>query len=490
MFLGLHIGKSKEWHFICWGDGSKRVNRTYNKKTVKMTKKNLFIKTYGCQMNVYDSDRMADTLAPHGYQLCDEPDNADMVILNTCHIRENASEKVFHALGRYKPMKQAREDQGKDMILAVAGCVGQAEGPEIIRRAPYVDIVLGPQTYHRLPEMIERAKRAKKKKMEEGGKKERIVETDFPVESKFDHLPAPKSNNRISAFLTIQEGCDKFCTFCCVPYTRGAEFSRSVAEVVAEAKKYVAEGIQEITLLGQNVNAYHGQGPNGSGEWGLGALCLELAELDGLKRIRYMTSHPRDVDDELIRAHGDCEKLMPFLHLPVQSGSDPILKQMNRKHTTERYMEIITDLRKARPDIAFCSDFIVGFPGENDRDFEATMELVRQVNYAQAFSFKYSPRPGTPAAAIELQVPESVKVERLKALQDLLNQQQIAFNQSLVGKTTPVLFERYGKEENQYLGKSAYMQSVHVICPRDIIGKLLDVEVTEAGSNSLKGRLK
>jgi tRNA-2-methylthio-N6-dimethylallyladenosine synthase len=457
--------------------------------------KKLYIKTYGCQMNVYDSERMADILKPHGYELTDNPDASDMIIMNTCHIREKATEKVYCELGRYKPIKKDREQEGKPFLLAVAGCVGQAEGGEIMKRAPYVDIVLGPQSYHQLPEMIERAKRAFQEKQQnlddkkklKAIKRDPIVYADFPVESKFDHLPQVSDSKRFSAFLTIQEGCDKFCTFCCVPYTRGAEYSRPVLDIVKEAKHYVAAGAQEITLLGQNVNAYHGLSSTGSGEWGLAALCLELANIDGLKRIRYTTSHPKDMDDALIRAHGDCDKLMPFLHLPVQSGSDRVLKAMNRKHTAAFYEDIIQRLRAANADIGFSSDFIVGFPGETDEDFEQTMGLVERVGYGQAYSFSYSPRLGTPAAALETQVPEDVKKERLHRLQSLLFSQQLAYNKSFVGRTIPVLFERHGKKAGQFLGKSPHMQSVHVMSNDDMMGKIRWVKITEAFETSLQG---
>lgn len=459
--------------------------------------KKLYIKTYGCQMNVYDSERMADILKPHGYALTDDPDRSDMIIMNTCHIREKATEKVYCELGRYKPIKKNREQEGKPFILAVAGCVGQAEGGEIIKRAPYVDIVLGPQSYHQLPEMIERAKRAfharqdsaeDKKKLKEL-KKNPIVYADFPVESKFDHLPQVSDNKRFSAFLTIQEGCDKFCTFCCVPYTRGAEYSRPVADIIKEAELYVKAGAKEITLLGQNVNAYHGLSPKGAGEWGLGALCLKLAEIDGLQRIRYTTSHPKDMDDELIRAHGTCEKLMPFVHLPVQSGSDRILKLMNRKHTVSFYEDIIFKLREVRRDIGFSSDFIVGFPGETDQDFEETVKLVERVFYGQAYSFSYSPRLGTPAAALEDQVPESLKKERLHRLQSLLFSQQFAYNKSFIGQKMPVLFERHGKKAGQFLGKSPYMQSIHVLSNDDMMGSIRWVKITDAFETSLQGEI-
>jgi len=400
------------------------------------SKKNLHIKTYGCQMNVYDSERMADILAPLGYVLIDNPDEADMVILNTCHIREKAEQKVFSDLGRLRDKREIRRAQGADTVIAVGGCVAQAEGAEIIRQAPYVDMVFGPQTYHRLPEMIAKATRAADKIRKPGQKKGLgIVDVDFPAESKFDHLPQT-AESRTTAFLSIQEGCDKFCTFCVVPYTRGAEYSRPAIEILAEARHFLSLGAKEITLLGQNVNAYHGEAPQGSHtdlqEWGLGRLIYELADL-GVDRIRYTTSHPRDMDQSLIEAHRDVPALMPFLHLPVQSGSNRILEAMNRKHDAQTYLSIIDRLRTARPDIGLSSDFIVGFPGESDKDFEETLDLVRRVNYAQSYSFKYSIRPGTPAGSMETQVPESVKASRLQQLQELLNEQQMAFNQKTVG---------------------------------------------------------
>lgn len=443
----------------------------------KRTKK-LFIKTYGCQMNVYDSNRMADLLAPLGYAPVDEPAGADMVILNTCHIREKATEKLFSDLGRLKPHKNNKEKSGQKMILAVAGCVAQAEGAEIVTRAPYVDMVFGPQTYHRLPEMVVKAAR-------QAGS---IVDIDFPVESKFDHLPEEQISAGVSAFLSVQEGCDKFCTFCVVPYTRGAEFSRPVASVLKEAKILVQNGAREITLLGQNVNAYHGD--HDGNEWGLARLIRELAEMDGLDRIRFTTSHPRDMDDDLIAAHGEIEKLMPYLHLPVQSGSDRILEAMNRKHTAREYLNIIERMRKARPDLALSSDFIVGFPGESDKDFKDTLALVREVNFAQAYSFKYSPRPGTPASASELQVDEDVKTERLAELQKLLWDQQIAFNRSKLGHTLPVLLDRPGKRPGQLMGKTPFMQSIYVeSAPIELSGQIVDVKITGAYQNGLAGQI-
>lgn len=448
---------------------------------VSATKK-LFVKTYGCQMNVYDSQRMQDVLAPLGYQSVDSAEGADMVILNTCHIREKAAEKVFSDLGRIRKHKKAKEETGDDkMIVAVAGCVAQAEGAELMKREPIVDMVFGPQTYHRLPEMVARANRAMGR--------DRIIDTDFPAEEKFDHLPAQVSQQGYSAFLAIQEGCDKFCTFCVVPYTRGAEYSRPGMDVVNEARQLVAQGTREITLLGQNVNAYHGAGPNGA-EWSLGRLLRELSDVEGLERIRYTTSHPRDVDEDLIAAHRDLPKVMPFLHLPVQSGSSRVLQAMNRKHDRDTYREIVAQLKAAQPDLALSSDFIVGFPGESDKDFEDTMDLVREITFIQAYSFKYSPRPGTPASAMELQVPEDVKSERLSRLQALLAEQQLAFNQRCVGREMDVLLDRKGKYEGQLVGRSPYMQPVHVngLTEADL-GRIVRLKITEAKPNSLGGEL-
>ncbi|WP_109149764.1 tRNA (N6-isopentenyl adenosine(37)-C2)-methylthiotransferase MiaB [Azospirillum sp. TSO5] len=441
-----------------------------------MTKK-LFIKTWGCQMNVYDSARMADVLAPLGYQPVDEPDGADMVILNTCHIREKAAEKVFSELGRLRQMKdrKAEAEDGR-MILAVAGCVAQAEGEEIVARAPFVDMVFGPQTYHTLPEMVAKASRA-------AGS---VLNTDFPAESKFDFLPEEAGSQGVSAFLAVQEGCDKFCTFCVVPYTRGAEFSRPADRILAEAKRLVAGGTREINLLGQNVNAWHGDGPDGT-TWGLGRLIRQLAEIDGLERIRYTTSHPRDMADDLIRAHAEVPQLMPYLHLPVQAGSDRILAAMNRKHTADDYRRLVDRLRTAKPDLAMSGDFIVGFPGESDADFAATLKLVTEIGYAQAYSFKYSPRPGTPASVDGAQVPEEVKESRLAALHQLLNAQQVAFNHSFIGRSVPVLFDRVGRRDGQLLGRSPWMQSVHAEANERLLGRIVEVQVDAALANSLAG---
>ncbi len=458
-----------------------RANNNTVDCNTNLTKK-LFIKTYGCQMNVYDSARMADVLAPLGYAMSDRPQGADMIILNTCHIREKAAEKVFSELGRLARYKQDKAAEGGRMVIAVAGCVAQAEGREILRRAPQVDVVLGPQTYHRLPEMVAQALRS--------APGQGVLETDFPVESKFDHLPEEAAPQGPAAFLSVQEGCDKFCTFCVVPYTRGAEFSRPVAEVVAEAERLIAAGALEITLLGQNVNAYHGATPHGGGgSWGLGRLLRRLAETVGLERLRYTTSHPRDMDDELIEAHRDVEKLMPYLHLPIQSGSDRILAAMNRRHRADDYRRIIDRLRAARGNIALSSDFIVGFPGETDRDFAETLRLVTEVGYAQAYSFKYSPRPGTPAALAEDQVPEEIKAERLVALQQLLNEQQAAFNRASEGETMAVLLERRGRRAGQLVGRSPFMQAVHVHAPERLLGRIAAVRVEAGHAKSLAGGL-
>ena len=430
-----------------------------------MTKK-LFVKTYGCQMNVYDSARMADVLAPLGYAPVDGPDQADMVILNTCHIREKAAEKVFSELGRLRQIKTARDGA---MIIAVAGCVAQAEGAEILRRAPFVDIVLGPQTYHRLPEMVAQAARA-------GGA---VLDTEFPPEPKFDFLPDPHAEGS-AAFLSVQEGCDKFCTFCVVPYTRGGEYSRPASAILDEARRLVDQGVVELTLLGQNVNAWHG-----GEDWGLGRLIRELARIDGLARIRYTTSHPRDMDDSLIATHADVEKLMPFLHLPLQSGSNRILDAMNRKHDRASYLRLAERLKAARPDLALSSDFIVGFPGETEADFADTLDIVRQVGFVQTYSFKYSARPGTPAAGMPNQVSEPEKEARLAELQTLLNEQTRAFNESCVGRVMPVLLDRPGRHPGQLVGRSPYMQPVHVDGMEGRMGQVADLRITAVHPNSL-----
>ena len=434
--------------------------------------KKLFIKTYGCQMNVYDSMRMAEALGAAGYVETGRADDADMILLNTCHIREKAAEKVYSELGRLKPLKAANPD----LKIGVAGCVAQAEGAEIMRRQPLVDLVVGPQTYHRLPAM-EAAVRT-------GA---RAVDTEFPDEDKFDHLPkAPQTRRGPTAFLTVQEGCDKFCAFCVVPYTRGVEVSRPVARILAEAEDLVARGVREITLLGQNVNAYHGAGPDGA--WTLARLIRELARIDGLARIRFTTSHPNDMDDDLIAAHGDEPKLMPYLHLPVQSGSDRILKAMNRKHTAAEYLDLIARLRSAQPDLLLSGDFIVGFPGETEQDFDATMELVRAVGYGQAYSFKYSARPGTPAAE-HAGVSETVASDRLQRLQALLSDQQRAAQVAMVGREVSVLLEKPGRMPGQMVGKSEHLHAVHVTDPRAQVGDIVQVRITEAAPNSLGGLL-
>ncbi len=442
--------------------------------------KKLYIKTYGCQMNVYDSERMADVLSPLGYEMSDTSDDADVMILNTCHIREKAAEKVYSELGRIRKIKQQRTANGKTTIIGVAGCVAQAEGEEMLARAPIVDLLVGPQAYHRLPDLI--------RKIEAG---ERVLlEVDFPADDKFEKIPAAKSAQIIArgptAFVTVQEGCDKFCTFCVVPYTRGSEFSRPVEKIVAETTRLCASGVREITLLGQNVNAYHGTGPDGE-SWSLGRLLYALADVPGLERLRYTTSHPLDMDDVLIAAHGDLPALMPYLHLPVQSGSDTILAAMNRKHTTAIYYDVIERIREARPDIALSSDFIVGFPGESDADFAATMQLVRDMEYSQAFSFKYSPRPGTPAADMDTQVEEHVKSERLSELQVLLRQQQHTFNHNCMGRKLPILFTGKGRNDGQLVGRSPYLQPVHADAPEEYIGTIHSVEISQVGTNSLSG---
>ena len=457
-------------------------------------RKRVFIRTYGCQMNVYDSDRMADVLRPLGYALAAVPEQADLVVLNTCHIREHASEKVYSELGRMRDLKVERRAEGSDLTIAVAGCVAQAEGEEITKRQPAVDIVVGPQAYHRLPQLLAEAER--KAALAKSGKRlpgAGVLDTDFPAESKFDHLPAPMGVRAGSAFLSIQEGCDKFCTFCVVPYTRGAEYSRPVAKVLAEARQLVEAGAIEITLLGQNVNAYHGEAPSssigGGSTWSLGRLIHALAEIEGVARIRYTTSHPRDMDDELVAAHGEVPQLMPYLHLPVQSGSDRILEAMNRRHGRDLFLRIVDRLRTARPDLALSSDFIVGFPGESDADFDDTMRLVGQVGFASAFSFKYSRRPGTPGAAMDDQVPEAVKSARLHALQALLGNQARAFNASKVGQTVPVLFAEPGRKPGQLIGKTPWLQSVYAEGNARLIGRIAPARLTEGHANSLAGEI-
>lgn len=439
--------------------------------------KKVFVKTYGCQMNVYDSERMRDVLVPLGYAETATPEEADLVILNTCHIREKAAEKVYSELGKIRRMKQDRAEQGAEMLIAVAGCVAQAEGEEIVRRAPAVDLVFGPQTYHRLPQLLARQRQARKA----------VVETEFPAEDKFEGLDGRALPSKgVAAFLTVQEGCDKFCSFCVVPYTRGSEFSRPVEQVLAEARRMAQQGVKEFTLLGQNVNAYHGLDARGR-SLGLAGLVAELSRIEGIERLRYTTSHPRDMTDDLIAAHAENPKLMPYLHLPVQSGSDSILKAMNRGHTAETYLRLIEKIRTARPDIALSGDFIVGFPGETTSDFESTLKLIRDVGYASAYSFKYSPRPGTPAAESSKRVPETEKSARLKELQALIHAQQTAFNASLVGRTVPVLLEKPGRDPGQLVGRSPYLQSVHVQAEAALIGTIVDTHITGVGTNSLSG---
>jgi tRNA-2-methylthio-N6-dimethylallyladenosine synthase len=434
--------------------------------------KKLYIKTYGCQMNVYDSERMAEAMGGAGYVTTEDAAEADMILLNTCHIREKAAEKVYSELGRFRALK----DEKPDLKIGVAGCVAQAEGQEIMRRQPLVDLVVGPQSYHRLPQMEARVR---------GG--EQALDTDFPLDDKFDTLrQRPKAKRGPTAFLTVQEGCDKFCAFCVVPYTRGAEVSRPAARVLEEARDLVERGVREITLLGQNVNAYHGAGEGG--DWSLARLIWALNDIDGLERIRFTTSHPNDMDDDLIAAHGDCAKLMPYLHLPVQSGSDRILKRMNRSHTVESYLRLIERIRAARPDILMSGDFIVGFPEETEEDFQATMDLIEAVNYGYAFSFKYSTRPGTPAAE-RAQVAEDVKSERLQRLQALITRQQRAAQDAMVGRTVGVLFEKPGRMAGQMVGKSDYLHAVHVTDDRVQPGDLAQVEIVESGPNSLAGRV-
>jgi tRNA-2-methylthio-N6-dimethylallyladenosine synthase len=435
--------------------------------------KKLYIKTWGCQMNVYDSNRMADILHPLGYRQTDVPDDADMVILNTCHIREKATEKVFSDLGRMRDHKNDRKAAGKKTLIAVAGCVAQAEGDVILDRAPYVDMVFGPQTYHELPEMIIKATG------------ERVINTDFPVESKFDLLPEEHAaHSGPAAFVSIQEGCDKFCTFCVVPYTRGAEYSRPLDKIIDETKRLRDRGVVEIVLLGQNVNAYHG----GTGG-GLGELIAAVADVEGVERIRYMTSHPRDMDDALIEAHGSVPELMPFLHLPVQSGSDEILKTMNRKHTADHYRDIIARVRKVRPDIALSSDFIVGFPGESEQHFEETLQLIRDIGYTSSYSFKYSARPGTPAANMQNLVPEKVKDERVQRIQALLFEQHTAFNKACIGQTMNVLLDGHGRAESQLHGRTPYNQAIHVTTDVKNFGTVMPVRITNASATSLTGEI-
>jgi tRNA-2-methylthio-N6-dimethylallyladenosine synthase len=440
----------------------------------------LYIKSFGCQMNVYDSHRMADALA-HDYRETERLEGADLIVLNTCHIRERAAEKIYSELGRIRRLKSAAEKQGRRVLVAVAGCVAQAEGEEIVRRAPVVDIVVGPQSIHRLPDLVARAKQGAA-----------VVETEFPLEDKFEHLAPPRAGatraRGVTAFVTVQEGCDKFCTFCVVPYTRGSESSRPVVKIVEEIERLTCAGVVEVTLIGQNVNAYHGLGPDGR-TWSLARLVEHIAAQTDLARIRYTTSHPRDMREDLIAAHRDVAKLMPYLHLPIQSGSDRVLAAMNRRHRRDEYLEVIACVRTARPDIALSSDFIVGFPGEREEDFTATLDVVETARFAQAFSFKYSPRPGTPGAEMDGQIPEAVKVERLARLQAAIERQRQAFNAGLLGEQLDVLFEKPGRLPGQIVGRSPYLQPVQVMAPARLIGAVARVEITEIGSNSLFGEL-
>lgn len=453
--------------------------------------KYVYIKTYGCQMNMYDSDRMVALLKPLGYGVTPNPDDADLMILNTCHIREKAAEKMYSDLGRLNPVKQEKKAAGKDVLIAVAGCTAQAEGGEIMKRAKYVDMVFGPQSYHQLPQMIAEASR--RRDLEKQGKPVSglgILNVEFPDEPKFDSLPDAIDPAGFSAFLAIQEGCDKFCHFCIVPYTRGAEYSRPVQAITDEARHLTARGVREITLLGQNVNAYHGASADGT-EWNLAKLLRHLAaNVPGLDRIRYTTSHPRDVDDDLIAVHGDLPQLMPYLHLPVQSGSDRILKSMNRRHTRDFYIDIMNKFRAVRPDIAFSSDFIVGYPGETEADFDETLKLVQTIGYAGSYSFKYSPRPGTPAGVMDDQIPEHIKDERLQRLQAAIRHNQETFNASMIGKTISVLFEKKGRHDGQLGGRSPYLQAVHADAPMRLLGQIVPVKITGSSVNSLTGHVE
>ena len=460
--------------------GETRLSTPTSVQTDKTERRKLFIKSYGCQMNVYDATRMADVLAPEGYEETTDMAEADLVVLNTCHIRERAAEKVFSELGKVRVLKEERASRGLDMKIAVAGCVAQAEGAEILRRQKTVDLVVGPQSYHRLPDMLRNVQNGVQ------------IETEFPTEDKFDHLVAPArakvASRGISSFLTIQEGCDKFCTFCVVPYTRGAETSRPIAKIIDEARHLVDAGVREVTLLGQNVNAFHGLDENGN-VVSLAGLTAKLADIPGLLRVRYMTSHPNDMAQDLIDAHAHQPALMPFLHLPVQSGSDRILQAMNRKHTAKDYIDLIDRVRALRPDMALSSDFIVGFPGETEEDFQATLDLVQKINFSSSYFFKYSMRPGTPGAEMEEQVPEEVKSERLYRLQELVDGQRHAYNDASVGKVMPILFEKRGRDPGQISGKSPYLQAVQADGPESLIGCVADVLITEALTNSLKGTL-
>jgi tRNA-2-methylthio-N6-dimethylallyladenosine synthase len=437
--------------------------------------KKIYIKTYGCQMNVYDSERMYELMKPHGYKISKNYEDSDLIILNTCHIREKAAEKIYSELGRIAPYKENFDRKGKQLNIVVAGCVAQAEGKEIIKRQPMVDVVVGPQTYHRLPEILNRL----------SNKPRKIVDTEFPIENKFDELKNIRVNKNPVAFLSIQEGCDKFCSFCVVPYTRGAEYSRPVPDIITEAKSLIKHGAKEICLLGQNVNAYHGEYKNKT--LSLDELIMEIANLSSIKRIRYMTSHPADMTEGLIKAHGNVNILMPYLHLPVQSGDNNVLKSMNRKYSVESYLKIIEKLKSVREDMAFSSDFIVGFPGETKQAFNNTLKLVEEVRYCQAYSFKYSRRPGTPGSMLKGQVAEDIKIDRLKELQNILNEQQLNFNKEFVEKSFDVLLEKKGKKENQLVGKSPYMQAVHVLTTEHKIGDIVKAFILNADKNSLEG---
>jgi len=451
----------------------------------------VFIKTYGCQMNVYDSERMSDVLSGEGFVATAAADEADLVILNTCHIREKAAEKVYSDIGRMREIKEIRAGEGRSTLIAVAGCVAQAEGAEIARRAPTVDMVFGPQSYHRLPQMLRQAESRIAPQPNGRAVGERVIETDFDADEKFEGLPAATTaqtrSRGVTAFLTVQEGCDKFCTFCVVPYTRGSEISRPVTQVLAEARRLASAGVREVTLLGQNVNAYHGTAPDGS-IWTLAQLLYALADIPGLDRLRYTTSHPNDMGDDLILAHGDLRQLMPYLHLPVQSGSDRMLAAMNRRHTRDSYLHLIDRIRRARPDIALSGDLIVGFPGETDADFDATMSIVREVGYAACYSFKYSPRPGTPASTSPFQVDDDVKTERLSRLQALINDETYAFNRSMIGRTMDVLVEKRGRRPGQLVGRSPWLQPVHFDGDDALIGEICGVNVDRTESFSLFGR--
>lgn len=439
----------------------------------------VFVRTFGCQMNVYDSERISEALATEGYAPTSTMEEADLVILNTCHIREKAAEKVYSDLGRIRVVKDERAAIGRETVVAVVGCVAQAEGAEIARRAPVVDLVVGPQSYHRLPDLLARSRAEHRS----------LVETDFPEEEKFAHLPQRAPSRSVTAFLTVQEGCDKFCTFCVVPYTRGAEYSRAVADIEQEARALVKSGVRELTLLGQNVNGYHGLGADGRA-YSLAGLVRHLSNIDGLERLRYTTSHPRDMSDDLIEAHADLPKLMPYLHLPFQAGSDRILAAMNRKHTAREYVDLVRRIRAARPDLALSTDVIVGFPGETEEEFTETLAVFEEVGFAAAFSFKYSPRPGTPAEKLEDQVPEDLKTERLARLQEMIERHQRAFSISCVGKTMPVLFERRGRHPGQLIGRSPFLQGVHTEAPEEMLGKIVPVEISGFGPNSLAGVIR